>query len=176
MLRIANYLALGGSILMVACLAIAGTSNFARAQGPNRDAIGWQLPSQRSQTAEPDSRPPLDLAGCWKGAYTDTKLGAGDGYIYFVQDGRKLTSDTMAFLEFGSFQDGGSLSGKTNSKRFHLKFHKKQCNVSFHGKIDDSGDVVGKYHLSKKCTGGVLKGTFDLSFDTASGDCGGLNP
>lgn len=173
MLRISKFFTFGGAAALAACLAIAGSPNFARAQ----DTGSWSSSTQSGEVAQPAKRAPLDLAGCWQGGVNDKKLGDGDGYLYIVQNNKKLTPDSMAYIEFPgtSIAGGGNVKGKTNSNRFHLGHHGQQCNASFHGTIDSSsGDLVGKYHLSKKCQKQVLSGTFDFPYDTTPGGCGGL--
>jgi hypothetical protein len=136
-----------------------------------QDEGAWSLsPSTGEAATQPDSKkPPLDLNGCWSGTIDDAKGGAGTGFLFFVQEGTKLGVGTGAALDIPSLGSvSGPLKGKANTQDFALGFHGKSCNISFHGKISNSGDLTGMYHLSKKCFGQVLKGTFDYTFDVTS--------
>jgi hypothetical protein len=161
-----------GGVALIACCFAGMAPNYARAQDAGSQTADWQASGPPSEVSQPaKAGPPLYLAGCWYGGLDDNSLGSGSGFLYFVQNGKKLVNGTTAGLYFSSYSTGGGLTGKTNSKTFHLKFHKKQCNVSFHGTIDSSGDLTGMYHLSKKCAGFVLDGTFDFTFDPSNQTC-----
>ena len=170
MKRIGTFLMASGAAGLILSAFIAGSSTAAMAQ----DAGAWILsPSTGEAAVEPDSKKsPLDLGGCWSGTIDDTKNGAGTGFLVFVQEGTKLGVGTGAELDIpGSGSASGPLKGKVNSQNFELGFHGKSCNISFHGKISNSGDLTGMYHLSKKCFGQVLKGTFDYTFDVTNASC-----
>jgi hypothetical protein len=170
MKRIGTLLMASGAAGFILSAFIAVSSTAAMAQ----DAGAWTLsPSTGEAAAEPDSKTaPLDLGGCWSGTIDDTKNGVGTGFLFFVQQGTKLGTGTAADLEIPSLGSAaGPLKGKVNSQNFQLGFHKKSCNVSFHGTISNSGDLTGMYHLSKKCFGQVLKGTFDYTFDVTNASC-----
>jgi hypothetical protein len=161
-----------GGVALIACCLAGMAPNYARAQEAGSQTADWQASGPPSEVTEPaKAGPPLDLAGCWSGGVDDNSQGSGSGFLYFVQNGKKLGAGTFAGLSFNSLSAGGDLTGKTNSKTFHLKFHKKQCNVSFHGTIDSSGDLTGMYHLSRKCLGTVLDGTFDFTYDASDTTC-----
>lgn len=168
MKRIGNLLMASGAAGLILSAFVAVSSTAAMAQ----DDGSWNL-SPGTAVAQPDSKnPPLDLAGCWSGTIDDTTGGPGTGFLFFVQNGTKLGTGTGAELDIPSLGTAsGSLKGKTNSQNFALGFHKKDCNVSFHGTISTSGNLTGMYHLSKKCFGQVLKGTFDYAFDVTSASC-----
>jgi hypothetical protein len=170
MKRIGKLLMASGAAGLILSAFVAASSTAAVAQ----DEGSWNLsPSTDEAATQPDSKkPPLDLNGCWSGTIDDTKNGAGTGFLVFVQEGTKLGVGTGAELDIPSLGSAsGPLKGKTNSQDFELGFHGKGCNISFHGKISDSGDLTGMYHLSKKCFGRVLKGTFDYTFDVTSASC-----
>src|ERR1700722_1197608 len=168
--RIGTFLMASVAAGFILSTFIAVSSTAAMAQ----DAGAWTLsPSTGEAAAEPDSKKaPLDLAGCWSGTIDDSKGGSGTGFLFFVQQGTKLGTGTGAELDIpGSGSASGPLKGKANSQDFQLGFHGKSCNISFHGKISNSGDLTGMYHLSKKCFGQVLKGTFDYTFDATNASC-----
>ena len=159
--RIGSLLMASGAAGLILSAFVAASSTAAIAQ----DAGSWSLsPSTGEAATQPDSKnPPLDLNGCWSGTIDDTKNGAGTGFLFFVQEGTKLGAGTGAELDIPSLGSAsGPLKGKANSQDFQLGFHGKACNISFHGKISNSGDLTGMYHFSKKCFGQVLKGTFEI--------------
>ena len=167
---IGSLLMASGAVGLILSAFVAASSTAAMAQ----DEGSWNLsPSTGEAATQPDSKnPPLDLNGCWSGSIDDTKNGAGTGFLVFVQEGTKLGVGTGAELDIpGLGAASGPLKGKANSQNFELGFHGKGCNISFHGSIANSGDLTGMYHLSKKCFGQVLKGTFDYTFDVTSASC-----
>lgn len=175
MSRISSLVTVGGVAVIMMCLAIGGLPISAHAQDNSNSTGSWYSSMQNGAVAQRAKRPPLQLAGCWYGALNDKKLGTGNGYLWIVQDNKTLTSESFANLDFPgtSIDGGGNVQGKTNSNRFHIGHHGHQCNASFHGTIDStSGDLVGKYHLAKKCEGQVLTGTFDFPPDSVTTDCG----
>ena len=170
---ISRYLSISAVAMLILSALVAVPSHLARAQdsGSGND---WQAsPSSGAVAEQPDAKAsPLNLAGCWSGTIDDDSTGTGSGFLSFVQKGKNLTKATTAGLDFnGGPSISGSLSGKTNSQNFHLKFHRKQCNVSFHGTISADGDLTGHYTLSKKCLGEVFQGTFDYTFDAGGSTC-----
>ena len=168
--RIGSLLMASGAAGLILSAFVAASSTAAMAQ----DDGSWNFsPSTGEASTQPDSKkPPLDLSGCWSGTIDDTKNGAGTGFLFFVQDGTKLGVGTGAELDIPSLGTAsGPLKGKANSQDFELGFHGKGCNISFHGTISNSGDLTGMYHLSKKCFGQVLKGTFDYTFDVTNASC-----
>jgi hypothetical protein len=170
MKRIGSLLMASGAAGLILSAFVAASSTAAIAQ----DAGSWSLsPSTGEAATQPDSKnPPLDLNGCWSGTIDDTKNGAGTGFLFFVQERTKLGVGTGAELDIPSLGSAsGPLKGKANSQDFELGFHGKACDISFHGKISNSGDLTGMYHFSKKCFGQVLKGTFDYTFDVTSASC-----
>jgi hypothetical protein len=163
-----------GRLLVSGAAGLALSGFIAGSSAMAQDSGFWKIaPSRGDAAVQPDAKqPPLNLAGCWSGSINDTTQGAGTGFLFFVQNGTKLGTGTVADLnETGLGEASGPLTGKTNGQNFHLKFHHKSCNVSFHGTIGNSGDLTGMYHLSKKCFGQVLQGTFDYTFDATNASC-----
>jgi hypothetical protein len=84
---------------------IAGLACLAYAQESNSEATGWTHPnftSDPSTLPEPEVKTPPDVAGCWSGDFEDTKVGEGTGFIFFVQDGKKLIKGSdVAFTVTG---------------------------------------------------------------------------
>jgi len=170
MKRIGSLLMASGAAGLILSAFVAASSTAAMAQ----DEGSWNFtPSTSEAATQPDSKkPPLDLNGCWSGSIDDTRNGAGTGFLFFAQEGTKLGPGTGAELDITSLGTAsGALKGKVNSQNFELSFHGKSCNISFHGSIANSGDLTGMYHLSKKCFGQVLKGTFDYTFDVTGASC-----
>jgi len=170
MKRIGSLFLASGVAGLILSAFVAASSTAAMAQ----DEGSWNFtPSTGEAATQPDSKkPPLDVNGCWSGTIDDTRNGAGTGFLVFVQDGTKLGVGTGAELEIPSVGGAsGPLKGKVNSQNFQLGFHGKGCNISFHGSIANSGDLTGMYHLSKKCFGQVLAGTFDYTFDVSGASC-----
>ncbi len=140
-----------------------------RAQDQAAQGADWQG-DFGTAVPEAEIRPPLNLAGCWSGMIEDSTFGPGTGFIFVVQNGKKLVTGTHAELNLSPGSIGGPLAGSANSQTFRLAFHRKQCNVSFHGTLS-SGDLTGMYHLSKKCAHAVLNGTFEFTFDATNASC-----
>jgi hypothetical protein len=165
------------TIAGIAALAalIAGSACLAFAQESNSQTGGWTRPnlsSSASALPEPEVKTPLDVAGCWSGGIDDKKTGEGTGFIFFVQEGKKLVDGTGAGFSFTGFgSESGSLTGHVTNKSFVTSFKEKPCKVNVRGRIV-SGDLVGTYSIKKKCTGVIpLKGTFDYTFDASGDSC-----
>lgn len=161
--------------IVASAALIAGSACLAFAQDANSPALSWTHPnftSDASNLPEPEVKTPLDVAGCWSGDFEDTKDGEGTGFLFFVQDGKKLVSGTEAsFTLSGLGTGGGPLTGHVTNKSFVAHFNEKACHVTVRGRIV-SGDLTGTYHIGKKCLGKTaFKGTFDYTFDATGDSC-----
>ncbi len=150
---------------------IAVTVHLAGAQQTDDNAAGMQvLVSPAAVPSQPDMKaPPLDVAGCWSGETEDSVNGPGDGFIFFVQKGKKAVKGTNVAVTVGTTTIVGPITGKVTSTSFFLKAKAKKCKVSFVGQIS-STDLVGTYSF-QNCGPFTIEGTFDYGFDPTGDSC-----
>jgi hypothetical protein len=120
---------------------------------------------------EPAKATPLDFEGCWSGitAYgylNDNLYGAGYGYMYITQTGKKFVL-ADSFLEFVWYNSGsgeyatGYFSGKASSTGFMATAkYKHGCKLNIRG--DFGGDGIEGTYKATGCgkTDFHAKGTF----------------
>jgi hypothetical protein len=173
MSRVTRFLIVSATSILFLSGLIAASANPAHAQDESSQSEDWQ-PYTPSVVSQPDKKlPPPIIAGCWSGDLDDDKLGAGTGFAFIVQHGKKLTKGTQIGISFpaGPSRTHG-IRGNVNSKGA-IKLHLAQsgCVVNIHGKVV-SDDVTGTYFLNKACRlGRKLVGTFDFTFDPTGTTC-----
>jgi hypothetical protein len=113
---------------------------------------------------------PLDVAGCWSGELEDDGSRDGEGFLFFVQKGKKAVKGTTAGITIGSASASGPITGKVTVTSFFLKAKEKHCEISFVGQMPNEA-LVGSYSF-KNCGSETIEGTFVYDFDPTGESCG----
>src|SRR5271156_891352 len=112
---------------------------------------------------------PLDVAGCWSGETEDDGSRNGEGFIFFVQKGKKAVKGTNLGITIGTATTSGPITGKITVTSFFLKVKEKRCEVSFVGQMPNEA-LVGSYSF-KNCGSPLIEGTFIYDFDPTGESC-----
>jgi hypothetical protein len=150
---------------------IAASARPAVAQRADDHDAGMQiLVSPSAAPSEPDMKtPPLDVAGCWSGETDDSVNGPGDGFIFFVQKGKKAVKGTNVGVTVGTGTISGPITGKVTSTSFFLKEKIKKCKISIVGQMPNEA-LVGSYSF-QNCGPITIEGTFAYDFDPTDETC-----
>jgi ribosomal protein L27 len=111
----------------------------------------------------------LDVAGCWSGEIDDDGSLAGEGFIFFVQKGKKAVKGTDVGGMIGATTFFGSIEGKVTVTSFFLKAKDRKCHVSFIGRMPNEA-LVGSFSF-KNCGSPIPEGTFVYDFDPTGESC-----
>lgn len=177
MRQIVRFLVVSAALMTFMSVIIVSSPGFARAQedssqSDTSQSDDWQPLPPVPPAVQPDkAAPPPNLAGCWSGEMDDDRLGVGTGFVFVVQNKKKIARGTVVGL---SFPDGPSAShgitGTVGAKSFKLRFQRSTCVIGIRGTFS-SGDLVGTYQVTKRCLGRKLAGTFDFTSDPSGSTC-----
>ncbi len=156
------------AILVAGSVAVSPRNTHA--QDADSQSAPWASRAAGTLMAQPDSKPPLNVAGCWSGSVDDRRQGTGTGFLYFVQNGKNLVAGTSGQISLSTVTAGGPLSGRVTPRSVFAGHHAYSCNVAFRAR-EISGDLVGAYNLNKHCAAVKLAGTFDFTFDASGTSC-----
>jgi len=151
---------------------IAASARLALAQQADDNDAGMQILVSPSAvlSAHRVKESPLDVAGCWSGETEDNGSRNGEGFIFFVQKGKKAVKGTNFGITIGSATGLGPITGKVTITSFFLKAKFKKCEVSFIGQMPNEA-LVGSYSI-KNCGSITIEGTFVYDFDPTGESCG----
>jgi hypothetical protein len=150
---------------------IAASARLAVAQQADDNDAGMQILVSPSAdlSAHRVKESPLDVAGCWSGETEDDGSRNGEGFLFFVQKGKKAVKGTNFGITIGAASASGPVTGKVTITSFFLKAKDKNCKVSFIGQIPNEA-LVGSYSF-KNCGSPTIEGTFIYDFDPTNESC-----
>ena len=150
---------------------IAASARLAVAQQADDNDAGMQILVSPSADLSPHrvKEAPLDVAGCWSGETEDDGSRNGEGFIFFVQKGKKAVKGTNLGITIGSATASAPITGKVTVTSFFLKAKFKSCRVSFIGQMPNEA-LVGTYSF-KNCGSMTIEGTFVYDFDPTGESC-----
>ena len=150
---------------------IAASARLAVAQQADDNDAGMQILVSPSAdlSAHRIKESPLDVAGCWSGETEDDGSRNGEGFIFFVQKGKKAVKGTNFGITIGTATGLAPITGKVTVKSFFLKAKFKKCKVSFVGQMPNEA-LVGSYSF-KNCGSPLIEGTFIYDFDPTGESC-----
>ena len=151
---------------------IAASARLTVAQQADDNDAGMQIllsPSAVLSAHRVKVPPPLDVAGCWSGETEDDGARNGEGFIFFVQKGKKAVKGTNLGITIGTATTLGPITGKVTVRSFFLKAKEKKCDVSFVGQMPNQA-LVGSYSF-KDCGSATMEGTFVYDFDPTGESC-----
>ena len=150
---------------------IAASARLAVAQQADDNDAGMQILVSPSAVLSKhrEKERPLDVAGCWSGETEDDGSRNGEGFIFFVQKGKKAVKGTNLGITIGTATTLGPITGKVTVRSFFLKAKEKKCDVSFVGQMPNQA-LVGSYSF-KDCGSATIEGTFVYDFDPTGESC-----
>jgi hypothetical protein len=160
---------------LVATLAVSGliaaSIRLAVAQQADDSEAGIQILVSPSAVLSPDrvKESPLNVAGCWSGEIEDEGSRIGEGFLFFVQKGKKAVKGTGFGVTIGETTGLGPIKGKVTITSFFLKAKEKDCQVSFVGQMPNEA-LVGSFSF-KNCGSLTPEGTFVYDFDPTGESC-----
>jgi hypothetical protein len=150
---------------------IAASARLAVAQQADDNDAGMQILVSPSTVPSKHrvKENPLDVAGCWSGEIEDNGSRTGEGFLFFVQKGKKAVKGTDAGGMIGTTTFFGAVEGKVTVTSFFLKAKEKKCHVSFIGQMPNEA-LVGSFSF-KNCGSPTTEGTFVYDFDPTGESC-----
>ncbi|MGA6970618.1 MAG: hypothetical protein WBY93_03245 [Candidatus Binatus sp.] len=150
---------------------IAASARLAIAQQADDNDAGMQIQVSPSAdlSAHRVKESPLDVAGCWSGETEDDGSRNGEGFIFFVQKGKRAVKGTNLGITIGSATTSGPITGKVTVTSFFLKTKEKKCKISFIGQMPNEA-LVGSYSFTN-CGSATVEGTFVYDFDPTGESC-----